>query len=299
MEHLNDWYTQKGMKKVKRRVVSNRVPMEENIFSLVRAAKTPLVNPNTRDTQNLPSAAGVVRGKEEREPTVHTVIDPEDTAHGIDPEGFGDAIRNLMKKQLEEAPNDKYTVEQFMGMLDEAGVSVDEGAREFFKDLIQRKLVRQTPEPQKPDFKRMTPTERREYMADTLPPHFPLDMLARMGNQRAIYALSEPMVEEINEYCPRCLMEVLKGQHPEHLGEAVYQGRTVQLGKPFRTPSGPKKSSVYVKNNKGNVVKVNFGDPNMKIKKNIPGRRKNFRARHRCDTAKDRTSARYWSCRAW
>ena len=50
---------------------------------------------------------------------------------------------------------------------------------------------------------------------------------------------------------------------------------------------------------KGNVVKVNFGDPNMKIKKNIPGRRKSFRARHNCDNPGPRWKARYWSCRAW
>ena len=80
---------------------------------------------------------------------------------------------------------------------------------------------------------------------------------------------------------------------------AEYQGRKVQLGKPFRTPKGPKKFSVYVKNDKGNVVKVNFGDPNMKIKKNIPERRKSFRARHNCDNPGPRWKARYWSCRAW
>ena len=80
---------------------------------------------------------------------------------------------------------------------------------------------------------------------------------------------------------------------------AEYQGRKVQLGKPFRTPDGPKKRSVYVKNDKGNVVKVNFGDPNMKIKKNDPARRKSFRARHNCDNPGPRWKARYWSCKAW
>jgi hypothetical protein len=80
---------------------------------------------------------------------------------------------------------------------------------------------------------------------------------------------------------------------------AEYQGRKVTLNKPFRTPSGPKKFSVYVKNEKGNIVKVNFGDPNMKIKKNIPERRKSFRARHKCDQAKDKTTPRYWSCKMW
>ena len=81
--------------------------------------------------------------------------------------------------------------------------------------------------------------------------------------------------------------------------EAEYQGREVKLGKPFLTPGGPKKRSVYVKNPKGNIVKVNFGDPNMRIKRSDPGRRKNFRARHNCANPGPRTSARYWSCRAW
>jgi hypothetical protein len=78
-----------------------------------------------------------------------------------------------------------------------------------------------------------------------------------------------------------------------------YQGRKVTLNKPFRTPNGPKKFSVYVKNEKGNVVKVNFGDPNMKIKKNIPERRKSFRARMNCDNPGPKYKARYWACKAW
>jgi len=87
------------------------------------------------------------------------------------------------------------------------------------------------------------------------------------------------------------------------MNEAEYRGRKVSLGKPFRTPGGPKKFSVYVKKPNGNVVKVNFGHKGeggkktMRIKKSDPQRRKSFRARHKCDTARDRTSARYWSCR--
>lgn len=81
---------------------------------------------------------------------------------------------------------------------------------------------------------------------------------------------------------------------------AEYQGRKVKLGKPFLTPKGPKKRSVYVKNDKGNVVKVNFGDPNMKIKKSDPARRKSFRARHGCDkNPGPRWKAKYWSCKFW
>ncbi len=80
--------------------------------------------------------------------------------------------------------------------------------------------------------------------------------------------------------------------------EAEYQGREVKLGKPMR--GDVKKFKVYVKNPKtGKVVKVNFGDPNMRIKKSNPERRKNFRARHNCDNSGPRTKARYWSCRKW
>lgn len=72
-----------------------------------------------------------------------------------------------------------------------------------------------------------------------------------------------------------------------------------KLNKPFRTPKGPKKFAVYVKNPKGTVVIVRFGDPNMEIKRDSPERRKAFRARHNCDKKKDKTTAGYWSCRMW
>ena len=83
----------------------------------------------------------------------------------------------------------------------------------------------------------------------------------------------------------------------EELSEAEYQGRNVPLGKPMA--GDVKKSKVYVKGPKGNVVKVNFGDKTMKIKKSNPARRKSFRARHNCDNPGPRWKARYWSCRAW
>lgn len=86
-----------------------------------------------------------------------------------------------------------------------------------------------------------------------------------------------------------------------HLMESnnTYQGRKVTLNKPFRTPDGPKKFSVYVKNDKGNVVKVNFGDPDMSIKRDSDERRKSFRARHNCDNPGPKWKARYWSCKMW
>jgi hypothetical protein len=81
------------------------------------------------------------------------------------------------------------------------------------------------------------------------------------------------------------------------IDEAEYQGRKVPLGKPMA--GDVKKSKVYVKNPQGNVVKVNFGDKKMRIKKSNPNRRKSFRARHNCSNPGPRHKARYWSCRAW
>ena len=110
-----------------------------------------------------------------------------------------------------------------------------------------------------------------------------------------------PVEEEsdVVDFCPKCMIEVLQGLHPEQLGEAEYHGHKVSLGKPMR--GDVKKFKVFVKDPKtGNVKKVNFGDKTMRIKKSIPSHRKSFRARHHCDTNPGpRTKARYWSCRKW
>jgi hypothetical protein len=84
---------------------------------------------------------------------------------------------------------------------------------------------------------------------------------------------------------------------------AKYQGKSVRLNKPSRISKGQagygrKKFKVFVKSG-SKVKKVMFGDPNMKIRKNNPKARASFRARHKCSTAKDKTTARYWSCKKW
>ena len=125
-----------------------------------------------------------------------------------------------------------------------------------------------------------------------------------------------PMVEvEIDEACwdgykqvgmkkkggkevPNCVPEEFElNEWGEIEEESEYQGRKVTLNKP--TKGDIKKSKVYVRNEKGNVVKVEFGDPDMQIQKDIPARRKSFRARHNCDNPGPKWKARYWSCKAW
>jgi hypothetical protein len=101
-----------------------------------------------------------------------------------------------------------------------------------------------------------------------------------------------------NKEVPNCVPEEKElNEWGEIEEESEYQGRKVTLNKP--SAGDVKKSKVYVKNEKGNVVKVNFGDPNMTIKKSNPARRKSFRARHNCDNPGPKWMARYWSCKAW
>jgi hypothetical protein len=109
------------------------------------------------------------------------------------------------------------------------------------------------------------------------------------------YELDEITLEEVEEVFFES--DLLDEEVESSLGEAEYQGRKVKLNKPMR--GDVKKFKVYVKNPKGNVVKVNFGDPDMKIKKSNPKARKSFRARHNCDNPGPKHKARYWSCRKW
>ena len=82
----------------------------------------------------------------------------------------------------------------------------------------------------------------------------------------------------------------------EVLEEAKHRGKNVKLNKPFRTSGGPKKFAVYVKSKSGGIKKVSFGDPNLRVRNKNKGAAKSFRARHKCDQKKDRTTAGYWSC---
>ena len=83
------------------------------------------------------------------------------------------------------------------------------------------------------------------------------------------------------------------------VNEADYQGKSVKLNDPFRTPDGPKKFGVYTMGPNGKVVVVRFGDPNMEIKRDDPERRASYRARHGCDNPGPKWKANYWSCYQW
>lgn len=112
------------------------------------------------------------------------------------------------------------------------------------------------------------------------------------------YKYKDPKTGEVYTYERRGVYKK-NGRTLIPVKSAEYQGRKVTLNKPFRTPKGPKKFAVYTKNEKGSVVIVRFGDPNMEIKRDNPERRKSFRARHNCDNPGPKYKARYWSCRMW
>ena len=112
------------------------------------------------------------------------------------------------------------------------------------------------------------------------------------------YDVDENDVAEMEDFISFLKIKMKeKDAYNESLNEADYHGKSVNLGKPMQ--GDVKKFKVYVKNPAGKVIKVNFGQKGMVIKKNNPERRKSFRARMHCDNPGPRTKANYWSCRKW
>jgi hypothetical protein len=116
-------------------------------------------------------------------------------------------------------------------------------------------------------------------------------------NRRKAISKNIEEYDVVNEEDTKNFIAFMRENYLDTLEEAEYKGRKVKLGKPMR--GDVKKFKVYVKNPKGKVVKVNFGQKGMNIKKNNPKRRKAFRARHNCDNPGPRHKARYWSCKKW
>ena len=108
-------------------------------------------------------------------------------------------------------------------------------------------------------------------------------------------------LDKFKTYREDCIDNICESMYDDLvIEESEYKGRKVKLNDPIRTSENPdKKFKVYVKNAKGKVIVVRFGDPNMGINRDDPKARKSFRARHNCDQKKDKTTAGYWSCYQW
>ena len=183
--------------------------------------------------------------------------------------------------------------------LEEADIEMSDETRDEYVELI-------TTNAQKASDDEKTAFVSRNLEEELTDSHF-----AIVDQHFDLYEAVQNAIDENGETpCQQCLYEILSDAScgcPDLIPEAEYKGRQVTLNKPTR--GDVKKSKVYVKNEKGNVVKVNFGhggtsakkkgEKTMKIKKSIPANKKSFRARHNCKTPGPKTKARYWSCRKW
>lgn len=177
-------------------------------------------------------------------------------------------------------------------------------AAEIDSDLVEQ--VWDQPNPNKNSSKKMSSAQKAEAKRRAKAAGRPYpNLVDNMAAMKESMSFSKFVEQDCCEDCGS-VEETFEvgGEEYEDWGEPsedvlLEENKNVKLNKPFLTPGGPKKRSVYVKNDKGNVVKVNFGDPNMTIKKNIPARRSSFRARHNCDNPGPKHKARYWSCRQW
>ena len=118
----------------------------------------------------------------------------------------------------------------------------------------------------------------------------PGDATAKTKPSKHTMKFKQMYGEEVEPCCEDCVEPIQE--------EAEYEGRKVTLNKPFGGDSKHKRY-VYVKNEKGNIIKLGFGDPNMEIKRDDPERRKAYRARHNCDNPGPKWKANYWSCKYW
>ena len=195
-------------------------------------------------------------------------------------EAKGDYVISVKGKEMFRSKSDKDARSAFHKLVNKHGLNDVKAVRESYE--IGADYANHT--------KEMTPGET--------PDEKPVDSKLRTPEN--------PQNKDVkkDKYKMKTFKEYAEDDKYSHLDEeleiteAEYQGKKVKLNDPIR--GGSKKFYVYVKNNKGNVVKVSFGDTTgLSIKRDDPERRKNFRARHNCDTAKDKTTARYWSCRMW
>jgi hypothetical protein len=229
-------------------------------------------------------------------------------------EGLADKISKNLSKYNKRAQKSKDTMKKYAKAKKKE--SVDEGKYEVYFDMGSPGLMS----------KSVVAKDKKEAakkVASGLSGKFKIKKVVKESVDEArgtcwVGYQQKGMKDKGGKMVPNCVKEITEifyevdgkgyGYTFEHindgkLNEAEYQGRKVKLGKPMQGDA--KKFKVYVKNPKGNTVKVNFGQGGdakggtMKIRKSNPGARKSFRARHNCDSPGPRHKARYWSCRKW
>ena len=207
-------------------------------------------------------------------------------------EDYISTVANYMTAEMSEAA--KLTPQQkFKNSMKRAGYDMDAGAKR-----LQDLLAKQKKEREEREKKNMAEGDSgAKYKVKSIGKDSKGDYYMSPSTGKKVYKSGVNKGDHENPKTGEIKNRVAEGIE---LQEAEKNGKKVQLNKPFRTSDGKGKFAVYTKNEKGNVVKVNFGDTTgLTIKTSNPDRRRNFRARHNCDNPGPKHKARYWSCRAW
>ena len=199
--------------------------------------------------------------------------------------GYDLVLPNDEAKQLENAKQTEVEKEDRQGPITVNAYTTSQPLEDFLQDSLSV-VIR--------------PTSEIQYVPEALQKDPAILQAIEQGNLYSVLSAwpGRGDVPPANQWGDDWAVVIPNQDTEEIIEEAEYKGRKVKLNK--RLPGDVKKFKVYVKGcGKDSVTKINFGDKKMKIKKNIPARRKSFRARHKCKTAKDKCTARYWSCKAW
>jgi len=249
---------------------------------------------DTMDTWSKNSASGYSGTPKQVNKATGAAVSAGNRLHGFGPDRMQQntvMARDALRKGMAEGADDKFSAADKVEELVRNYKLFDErGWTDLFSKLAGKKLY--GPEYKAEIYRAMEYASKFLQLLDSIRMRSDYRGQQDPKKDQELIDLSNQWLDLFNKATSE-----YKAMSGQGVAEAEYQGRKVPLGKPMQ--GDVKKSKVYVKNPQGNVVKVNFGDPNMTIKKSNPARRKSFRARHNCDNPGPRTKARYWSCRAW
>ena len=255
----------------------------------------------------VPRKAGQPAGSDKHS-DLYTDENPKGTIHGLKFATVEDAEKSVKKIESSDRKH-AHKIQAAIAMEQRARVAGKKGAADVYRAYIN-KMKRKTKERQQDEGLWDNIRKKRERIKRGSGERMrkPGDKGAPTADQLR-KAKGESVSEEggAGEFGSKEVLQTYQKETPgqdcscydHELTEAEYKGRKVTLNDPFRSNDGKKKFYVYVKNEKGNVIKLGFGDPNMEIKRDDPARRKSFRARHNCDNPGPKYKARYWSCFQW
>ena len=250
----------------------------------------------------VPRKAGQPAGSDKHS-DLYTDENPKGTIHGLKFATVEDAEKSV-KKIESSGRKHAHKIQAAIAMEQRARVAGKEGAADVYRKYIN-KMKKKTKERQQDEGLWDNIRKKRERIKRgsgermRKPGEKGAPTADQMRQAKEEYGAGEFGTKEVLQNYQKDTPGQDCSCFDHELSEAEYKGRKVTLNDPFRSNDGKKKFYVYVKNEKGNIIKLGFGDPNMEIKRDDPARRKSFRARHNCDNPGPKYKARYWSCFQW